>query len=239
MTQPQITLYCLPFAGGNSYSYRIFKKHLPEFINLKPIELPGRGKRIKEPLLTNLDLMTEDVLRTLQDDGLTQPYAIFGHSMGAYLGYLVTQRLTQANLPLPLHLIVSGHHAPSVPTTEFKYQLSKSQFVAKLRELEGCPPEILEHAELIDFFEPLLRADFQAVETWSYRPQSPLTLPLTVLRGIQDQEANYTEVLAWQRECVQPLVLKEFPGGHFFIFEQVQEVCQLISQILTANGLKV
>jgi len=82
----------------------LFKKHLPEFINLKPIELPGRGKRIKEPLLTNLDLMTEDVLRTLQDDGLIQPYAIFGHSMGAYLGYLVTQRLTQANLPLPLHL---------------------------------------------------------------------------------------------------------------------------------------
>lgn len=234
MTQPKTTLYCLPFAGGNSYSYRIFKEHLPDFINLNPIELPGRGKRLKEPLLTHLDWMTEEVLRQLQSDDLTRPYAIFGHSMGACLGYLVTHRLIQAQLPPPQHLIVSGRHAPSVPKVENKHQLPKPQFIAKLRELEGCPPEILEHSELMDFFEPLLRADFQAVETWIYHPQPPLKVPLTVLRGTQDKEANYSEVLPWQQECVQPMVFKEFQGGHFFIFERVQEVCQVISQTLIA-----
>ncbi len=187
---------------------------------------------MKEPLLTRLDLMVEDVLRQLQRDDLTRPYAILGHSMGAYLGYLVAHRLIQTDLPPPRQLIVSGRHAPSMPREESKHKLPKPEFIAKLRELEGCPPEILEHSELMDFFEPLLRADFQAVETWIYQPQLPLHIPLIVLRGLYDKEATLSEVLAWQQECVQPMVLKEFQGGHFFIFERVQEVCQVISQTL-------
>jgi surfactin synthase thioesterase subunit len=231
MVTQKRTLYCLPFAGGGSYSYRSFKQYLPDFITMIPIELPGRGKRSKEPLLTDLEQLADDVFYQLQRDGIKQPYAIFGHSMGACLGYLVTQRICQAGLPLPSHLFVSGHQGPSLKRKEtVRYDLPKTKFIAMLKDLEGSPKEVLEHPELIEFFEPVIRADFKAVEQWIYQPVAPVDVPITIFWGTEDKEVDYARVLAWQQVSLQPLVIKQFSGGHFFIFEHVQQICPLLSQ---------
>jgi len=110
---PKITLYCLPFAGGHSLSYRDFQANVDENILIKPLELPGRGKRIREPLLTNLEAMADDVFQQVISDLNGQLYAIYGHSMGAILGYLLTKRLVNAGKPAPLHLFVSGRKTPA------------------------------------------------------------------------------------------------------------------------------
>ncbi len=104
----KITLYCLPYAGGHSLSYRDFQANVAENILIKPLELPGRGKRIKEPLLTNLETMVDDLFQQIQNELNDKPYAIYGHSMGTLLGYLLTKRILNAGKPAPLHLFVSG-----------------------------------------------------------------------------------------------------------------------------------
>lgn len=235
MTQ-KITLYCLPFAGGGSYSYRSFKQYLPDFITMIPIELPGRGKRGKEPLLTNLEQLADDVFYQVRRDGIKQPYAIFGHSMGACLGYLVTQRICQARLPPPSHLFVSGYQGPSMKRKKLvRHDLPKAEFMAMLKDFEGLPTEVLAHPELIDFFEPVLRADFKADDLWIYRPTSPVDVPITVLWGTEDKDVNYTRLLAWQQASLQPIVIKQFKGGHFFIFEHVQQICRLFSRVQSVS----
>ncbi len=39
----KITLYCLPYAGGHTLSYRDFQAYMAETVLIKPLELPGRG----------------------------------------------------------------------------------------------------------------------------------------------------------------------------------------------------
>ena len=74
--------------------------------------------------------------------------------MGALLVYLVAQQLVARRLPLPVHIFVSGHRAPSVESrSDFKHNLPKTEFIAMLQRLGGCPPEILQDAELLNFFE--------------------------------------------------------------------------------------
>jgi surfactin synthase thioesterase subunit len=63
--KPSIRLFCIPFAGGNIYSYRQLCRHLHKDIVPQPVELPGRGKRLKEPLLTNIAEMTDDILQQI------------------------------------------------------------------------------------------------------------------------------------------------------------------------------
>jgi len=230
----KICLYCLPFAGGNSYSYRSLQKILnPTGVQLSPLELPGRGKRIREKLLTELNALAVDAFQQLAQQNLTQPYALFGHSMGALLIYLVTHQLVALRLPLPTHLFVSGHRAPSQSRRlSLKHNLPKTEFIAMLRQLSGCSPEILQDAQLMNFFEPVLRADLQAAELHQYHPRLPLPIPITVLFGSTEQEVNYQEAAAWQQETTYPLIINEIEGGHFFIFEQTNQVKQIILQTL-------
>src|ERR1019366_1340812 len=97
-------------------------------------------------------------------------YALFGHSMGATLAYLCLLRIRRAGLPLPEALILSGKSAPTIASKDMRYLLPRAEFVAMLHNMGGCSPEILQEEELLDYFEPILRADFQAVETWQHRP---------------------------------------------------------------------
>jgi surfactin synthase thioesterase subunit len=229
----KITLYCLPFAGGNALSYRDFKNHIADIIHVKPLDLPGRGKRVKEPLLTNLEAIADDTFRQIKNDINDQPYIVYGHSMGAILGYLLTHRLINADLPPPMHLFFSGRRAPSVVDNKpLKHGLPKADFLSYLKELGGLPNEILEHEELMDFFEPILRADFQAIETYAYQPKPPFDIPMTIMHGLKDKEVVHAELHKWQQETRQPITIKLFAGGHFFIFEHLPDVCRLFSKIL-------
>lgn len=234
LAKPEITLYCLPFAGGNAFSYRHFQAHLADAIQVIALELPGRGRRFKEPLLTAMATMIVDLFLQVQD-GIknNNRYAIYGHSMGALLGYELTRYILQANLPPPQHLFFSGRKAPSVANnTPPKHKLPKEAFMKSVKDLGGCPPELLAHQELTDLFEPILRADFQAIETYVYTPSSPVNIPITILHGSDDDEVTYDQLLPWQQETCQQLLIQSFLGDHFFIFEHLAQIGRLLSQTL-------
>jgi len=225
---PKIILYCLPFAGGHTLSYRDFQAHVAESILIKPLELPGRGNRINEPGLTNLETMADDVFQQIQSDLNGMSYAIYGHSMGAILGYLLVKRILNAGKPAPKHLFVSGREAPSVVNDVPPiHQLPKQAFINQLNELGGLPPSIEGNVELMDFFEPILRADIQALETYIYQPTSPFDIPITILHGLTDKAVTYRNLLPWQQESTQPIAIHTLKGGHFFIFEQLSGLGQL------------
>jgi len=229
----KIILYGLPFAGGNSLSFRGLQAHLVDTIQMKAIDLPGHGKRVRETLLTHLETIVDDIFSQIQPELDKHPYAIYGHSLGAALGHLLIRRIVNQNLSTPMHFFVSGRRAPSVKqTTPFRHCLPKAEFISMLRKLGGSPPELLEHDELIDFFEPILRADFQALETHEYHQTHPFNIPLTILHGMNDKEVSYHDLLPWQQETTQPISIKQFSGDHFFIFQHFFQIGQLFSQIL-------
>ncbi len=229
-----ITLYCLAFAGGRALSYRDFQAHVSNRILIKPLELPGRGIRVREALLTDSEAMIDDLFDQVREQNDGQAYAIYGHSMGSLLAYLLTQRLISAGLPAPLHLFLSGGKAPSVlgSDRQARYKLPKDEFINCVKSLGGIAREILDEPELIDFIEPILRADFQAFETYVYHPTAPFDIPMTILHGLSDIEIAYQDLLPWQQETHQPIAIKQFQGGHFFIFEHLAELGQLFNQAL-------
>lgn len=226
-----INLICLPYAGGNAYSYHAFGAWLESSLNLITPELPGRGVRYGQPLLTDINVMANDMLAQLQDK-LHTPYAIYGHSMGGITGYLLMRQIAEQRLPPPLHFFCSGCRAPSIPRVNKYHNLPHDAFKEKLRELGGSPEELLNHPELIEFYLPMLRADFSAVESFHYQPGPLLQTPFTLLMG-SDDKVSLADAEAWQQETSKPVSILHFPGGHFFILQHTYQICRIILRKLS------
>jgi surfactin synthase thioesterase subunit len=243
MREPQVNLICLPFAGGSAYSYADLEKLTASFVKVLPIELPGRGRRFAEPLLTDLHEMARDALEQAREAITARPYALFGHSLGAKLAYVLTRRIIREGFPAPAHLFLSGCAAPSVPPkSRHRHLLPREAFLEMINELGGTPREVLREEGLMDLFEPILRADFQANDTYSRqdatgtdtggcRTRGPLTQPLTVMIGTKDS-VSYEEALKWRDETSGKTKLLALPGRHFFIFDHWKTIGRIISETL-------
>lgn len=232
-------LIMIPFAGGNINSYKGLIGHLANFIEPVPLELPGHGQRLKESLLDEILAMVEDLFSQIKDS-IECPYAIYGHSLGACLGYLLTHNLVKRGLPPPCHLFFFGAAAPkTVRETKINiHLLSRAEFVAGLRDFGGIPPRMLESEEWLDVFEPIIRADFQALDKFEYGENSVLDIPISVVIG-EDDEMSYEEALLWGKETTDKVSVEVLPGGHFFIFDHPRKLGEMISSALAAYSLAI
>jgi len=227
----KLNLICFPFAGGSKYSYNNYIKLADKNLQLIPIDYPGRGFRFKEALITNVKPLIEDCFDKIKGH-LHEPYAIYGHSMGSIVSYLVTKRIIAEGLPQPKHLFLSGRGGPSVAYTEPpRYLLPSDKFRAQLKEMGGSPDEVLNDEDLMCFFEPILRADFEALENYKYEHTQPFDIPVTVMIGEQER-VTLEQAFTWQNETTQKIDIRRFPGRHFFIFEHTATIMDIIGQKL-------
>jgi surfactin synthase thioesterase subunit len=231
-------LFCFPFAGGSKYSYNPFLPFVPGHVAAIPVELPGRGGRFREALQTDLDCIVDDAFRQIGPH-LHQPYALYGHSMGTVVAYLLARKIIRAGAPKPVHLFVTGRGGPSIVEKEPpKHLLPKAEFRDKLRTIGGSPDAVLADESMFNFFEPILRADFKALHAYRHQPAEPIDVPITVIIGAEEQ-VTYQDAQAWQRETTRPVVVKRMPGKHFFIFDYPEEIMKLVGAKLSVPAAPV
>ncbi len=232
---PRLKLLCLPFAGGSSVAYREWGRQLPDSIEVLALELPGRGQRLMEPLVTHLPDLVRQIAHNIQDE-LDRPFAFFGHSMGATLAWELSHYLITQYNNEPAFLFLSGRSAPHLNDREEPiHQLSDEQFWEKIRSFEGTPPEILQHKELMELLLPIIRADFKMVETYEHRNRPPLNIPMTILGGLEDESTPKEYLDAWREYTTASFSLRMFPGGHFFLQKHTAKILELIVRDL--NGI--
>jgi medium-chain acyl-[acyl-carrier-protein] hydrolase len=76
---------------------------------------------------------------------------------------------------------------------------------------------VLDHPELMDLVLPMLRADFEVVQTYAYTEEAPLACPITAFGGLEDEEVPGTQLAAWAEHTTAPFRMRMFPGDHFFL----------------------
>lgn len=230
-----INLFCLPFAGGNKYSYRVYEKKAPPFIKVLPVEYPGRGSRSTEPLLHSVDQLVNDVYNQLKQKFDERPYAIYGHSMGALAAYLLAVKVIGKGHIPPVHLFVTGAQGPNALSKEEKktYLLPRQEFMKAITDMDGIPDELLMHKELLDYIEPILRADFTITDTYRYRQTEKLHIPITVITGTEEG-LNDEDILTWKEETTEEVDFYQMSGKHFFITPHADEIMRILSTKIMA-----
>jgi medium-chain acyl-[acyl-carrier-protein] hydrolase len=237
--QAQLRLFCFPYAGGGTLAFRGWAENLPAGVEICPVQLPGREHRMREPALTSIPVIVEAAAEALAPH-LDKPFAFFGHSMGALISFDLARTLRDRHGITPVRLFVSGCRAPHLkrkrPPT---YNLSEAEFVHELRSLNGTPRELLDSPDLMRLLLPLLRADFEASETYAYVPGAPLDCPIHAFGGTDDPEVDRREIREWCEQTVAEFSLKMFPGDHFFLHSArpllLDALAQQLRQIVTTQ----
>jgi len=214
---PRFRLFCFPYAGGNAQVFRAWPKDLPSSVEIHAIQLPGRGTRFGEPLLKRMTPLLAAI-----DDAITPlldvPYAFFGHSMGALIAYELTRQLRARGKALPKHLFLSGRKAPEETETDPPiHALSTPAFLSELRRYGGVPEAVLQEPDLLNLLLPIVRADFEVIETWQHARDEPLDTPITTFGGVDDHRSSRALLEGWRPLTRGDFAMHILPGGHFFI----------------------
>ena len=232
--EKEVTLICIPYAGGTKYSYNGFKPYLSGKIDHVTLELPGRGKRILEPLLGNIDEMVDDLYRQIFPY-LSQDYILYGHSMGGTLGNLLLHKIKADRGNMPLSFIVTGCAAPGFKKRDkLLHILDDKGFIQELKALGGFPDAILSSEELMEIFLPILRADITALETYQYQDLGKYNVTLDVIAGI-DEDIDQEQLDGWGDESSKVLTVKRVEGNHFFILNYFSDLAKLIHSRLATS----
>lgn len=230
-----IKLFCLPFAGGSAMTYYKWKDYLSDTIDLRPVELSGRGKRFNQPLYNSMDEMVEDIYEEIIQEIDDAPFAFYGHSMGAILIYELIHKIKEAKHKEPVCAFFSGRYPPYVEKTkEDLHLLSDSEFMNMIYSLGGTNKDILENKELRDLFLPIIRSDYKNVETYKHKSnRGKFHCDVVALYGIDDTDVTYTDLLEWKQCTYGTCTFYELDGDHFFINTCQKQVISIINKHLS------
>lgn len=228
-------LFCFPYAGGSCNIYYKWEKYIPSNIILNPIELPGHGEKIDLEPLESMEDITKAVIEEIKDSCKFEEgenYVLFGHSMGTMIICELIRQLKSEGYPQPVHVFMSGRFPPHIPEKTMIHNLPDSEFLRAIINMGGIPKDVVSNKLLLEFFLPILRADYTAVEKYSYTQDEKWDFPISVFLGKEDIEVKNYDYMAWKLYTASDCKFYEFNGNHFFINDFTEEITGLINQIL-------
>jgi medium-chain acyl-[acyl-carrier-protein] hydrolase len=236
-SNPKVRLFCFPYAGGSGLLFRAWASLLPPYVEVIGISTPGKGSLIFETPCKTVSEIVERLLQDMLPLMEEKPFYFFGHSNGALISFELCNVLKARCKPQPEHLFLSASPAPWSRTFEKRYsEMSDEELKETLRDLNGTPPEVLEHRELLDLVLPGLRADFALSESYTYAHDHSLTIPTTLFRGEED-EVTESQILAWGEHITSIARVVSIAGGHFFIHSHQELLVSIIRNQLHQDSL--
>jgi surfactin synthase thioesterase subunit len=235
-----VRLYCLPHAGGSASAYRPWFDSM-DGIAVCPVQPPGRETRLRDtpydrmgPLVAEL----ADVVMAHQ----TGPYAVYGHSLGALVGFELLREIRRRGGDGPVHFFVSGCPAPDFydrDDADRVAEMDDSQIVGLLRRLGGTPDWMLSDPSVLRMILPPFRADFSVKETYRYQWQQPLATPITAIAASRDPRAGVESMAGWLRQTNRSYQTHTVDGGHFAVLERPRRTHRIIADALIATAVPV
>jgi medium-chain acyl-[acyl-carrier-protein] hydrolase len=232
----RLRLFCFPYAGAGASVFFTWPSQLPPDVELAAVQPPGREARLSEKPYSDMMELVEKLGEVLEPH-MNVPFAFFGHSNGAIMAFELARKLRREGRRMPLHLFLSGRMASHIANRHPPiHALPEPEFSNQLRRLEGTPEEILQNAEIMALITPLLRADFSLAETYAYRPEAPLDVPISAYGGSGDPDVSPEDVEAWGQHTAGPFRSRIFSGGHFFLNTERAAVLQELGEELRTVG---
>ncbi|ETT44841.1 thioesterase [Paenibacillus sp. FSL H7-689] len=209
--------------------YYQWQREIHPDIMIIPIELAGKGVRQGEPGYDTFDDMVDDVYTMIASFLNDSPIAFYGHSMGALVlyelcrRYKVDQRHTKA-------VIFSGIATPLYYNHSKSHKLPDNPFYEYIVSLGGVSEDV-DRKEFITHFMPLIRHDFQLIETQGFQTlERIIESEVAVFSGREDE---FTIMVNEWKHCLSVIPFSRvFPGGHFFLHSERYNVIKEIEAFI-------
>jgi surfactin synthase thioesterase subunit len=229
-------LLCFPYAGASSRTFLKWEKYF-DGVEIIPVDLPGRGRRMAEPLCKTIEEMVDDIKKQMPKViDQEEEYAVYGHSMGSLLINELLHDLPVMKLPMPVHIFISGKNPPHIPVEDPIYQFNDAEFIERIVRMGGMDAQTFENPVLAKVFLPILKTDFTIVENY-YRPEKKkqqFPVDISYFFASDDTCLNRQFVKQWADFTSGSFRMYYFTGGHFFLFEQGEQIAKIIEETLSS-----
>jgi len=222
-------LFCFSYAGGSANVYSKWEKMIDKSIEIIPVEIPGRGTRFCEQLCDNMESLIDDVYDKLEKRFIEEEYMLYGHSMGSWVVYYLTERIREKGIRLPERLFLSGKEAPHINKNNLiLHKMNDEEFMQKIYNLGGTPKELFKNKELLEIYIPILKNDYKVIETCTYKdPEKAFDFDITIFNGIKDTLTE-EDISAWSKYTSKNFNTYNYNGGHFFIHDYAKQMLDII-----------
>lgn len=232
----KIRLFCFHHSGGGASTYHRWLDHLSNEIELIAIQLPGRENRFSEPLTNDLNEIIFNISKEFSVY-TEKPFIIFGHSLGALIGFEFVKAISQLYSLVPQHMIVSAAKAPHLPLQRKPLsQLDDISLKEELKLYNGINPIILNDNDLWILFAPIIRNDFSILEAYKNFGLEKILCDILALRGIHDDTVNEKEIRAWSASTTGKFEYLQFSGDHFFLKNHQKSIIDIINKLGRNNA---
>ncbi len=235
LADPVARLICVPQAGAGAGAFSGWRGRLPAGVELTPVELPGRGTRLGEPMPASFAALADALFAGIRAE-LDRPYALFGHSLGGSLAYEVAIRVQRHGLPAPAAVLISGSRAPHVPSLRTMSDVDDEVLLRWLNRNGGLPAQLLADPSFLREITRVIRADLGYAEAYVAPDPPVLRCPLHVFGGEQDEITPPAELPRWRRCAGAEFSVTMLPGGHSFPHE---DPAAMIAAIARRAGFPV
>lgn len=226
-------LVCLPHAGGSASFFLPVAAALSPGVDVVAMQYPGRQDRRAERPIDDMAVLADRIHGILRRQP-ELPVTLFGHSLGAIIGFEVARRL-EADGHGPVRLYASGRRGPSTHRDEAVHRRDDAGILAEVRKMDGTASSLLGDDELMRAALPALRADYKAAELYTCPREVAVNCAISVLVGDSDPKTTVAEAEAWARHTTGSFDLQVFSGGHFFLTDHADQIIKVIQQNFSAE----
>jgi len=165
------------------------------------------------------------------------PFAFFGYSLGSLVAFETARALRRAGLPLPKRLFIAASPAPQQDHARnpLVHRLSDFDLIAEMRRFGGTPDAVLANRELLGLMLPIIRADFELLETYRCDDEAPLPIPFSAFGGLDDVEVAPHQLAEWSEQTSAGFSLRFLPGDHFFLKSAQEQLLSILGQELQST----
>ncbi|WP_433495472.1 thioesterase II family protein [Micromonospora sp. CA-248089] len=228
-TPADAVLVLLPPAGGSAQTFAGWDLHLPGRLGIAAVQYPGRASRRAEPPAGSVGALAGEVFEALA--GHAGPVHLFGHSLGALVGFELSWRL-QTERRAPATVIASAAVPPHrrAALGDRLADAAAGDLAMVLTDARTLSPAAARRPQVLHRRAPIYRADFAAAHAYEYGPAvRRLRTPLVAVGGRQDPLVPGAELARWRELTEAPRGVHTLPGGHFYYLDNMAALAALIA----------
>ena len=243
-------LLCFPYAGGGLVSFRAWAQLFNGTVEVVAVEAPGRGTRINEPAVDDLDAFVAGLLPEMIE-WLDRPSAFFGHCLGGLTMFATLRALPKECMRFVKHAFACGVRPPHLlkRTGEFEdnliydmmlhrefdikvppYAQADEIFADIIRQFDmPAANKMLEIPKLRKALLPTIRAEFGMAYNYEYQPVEPFSFPISSFVGDSDPWVSKEDSAGWGDLTRGGFTNHVCKGSHFLMADDGDYIVETIN----------
>jgi surfactin synthase thioesterase subunit len=231
-------------------SFRAWGELFNSAVELVAVEAPGRGTRINETAVDDVDTFVEGLLPEMIE-WLDRPAAFFGHCLGGLTMFATLRALPETSARFIRHAFACGVRPPHLLKRRGEFEDNLAYDMMLHREFDARLPPVAQtddiFADIIRQFDtpaanrmleiprlrqvllPTIRAEFRMAYNYEYRPGAPFSFPISSFVGDSDPWVSEEDSASWGELTRGGFTNHVCKGSHFLMAEDGGYILEAIN----------